>query len=378
MPRQTLNVRSDGRYTCKFDGKFFYGKSPAEALKKRDDYVRESYAGYDADLSDTTFLEYAMTWLDAYRSDCNTRQKRQYENMIRYAALTLKKKHLRSITATDIKVLYNSLKGYSESHIFKFRTTIRGIFSAAVADRIIVSNPADKVRPPEGTSGSHRCLEQWEQKLIVDTYREHSFGLCAMVMMFAGLRRGEVLCLDVDRDVDFEKKVIHVREAASYSEGNQAVISGGKTDNAQRTIPLNDCLAEALKGHHGLVCGKEDNTVLSLTGFTRKYESYIGFLERKVNGCYKRWYGKTKEHKQLLKEGKKLPPWREINIRSHDFRVTFCTMCYEADIPLKTLQSWMGHADATMIMKVYAKLTAEKENMDISKLNNLTSSRFAS
>lgn len=38
----------------------------------------------------------------------------------------------------------------------------------------------------------------------------------------------------------------------------------------------------------------------------------------------------------------------KISIRCHDFRVSFCTMCYEAGIPIKTLQSWMGHADAKM------------------------------
>ena len=51
-------------------------------------------------------------------------------------------------------------------------------------------------------------------------------------------------------------------------------------------------------------------------------------------------------------------------------------MCYEAGIPIKTLQSWMGHADATMIMAIYAKLTAEKEQMDASKLDEYTQKRF--
>ena len=37
---------------------------------------------------------------------------------------------------------------------------------------------------------------------------------------------------------------------------------------------------------------------------------------------------------------------------------------------------WMGHTDATMIMKVYAKLTAEKEQLDASKLNDFTKARF--
>ena len=377
MPRQKIVERKDGRYACKYDGRFFYGKTQGEAQDKRDHYIKEMYLGYDPDLSETTFYEYAMTWLDAFRADCNPRQRRQYETMIEYAANTLKKTYIRTITATDIKVLYNSLKGYSESHIHKFRTTIRGIFTAAMRDRIIISNPTENIKPPTGTTGEHRCLERWEQQLVVDTYREHDFGLCAMTMMLAGLRRGEVICLNIDRDVDFEKNVIHVREAASFSEGNQAVISKGKTDNAQRTIPLNAILANALRDHHGLLCGKANGTVLSMTGFDRKYESYIGFLERKVNGCYKRWYGKTKEHKQLLKEGKELPPWHDVNIRCHDFRVTFCTMCYEADIPIKTLQAWMGHADVTMILKVYAKLTAERENLDITRLNNLTNERFA-
>ncbi len=42
------------------------------------------------------------------------------------------------------------------------------------------------------------------------TCQEHEFGLCAMVMMYAGLRRGEVLYLDIDRDVDFENKTLTV------------------------------------------------------------------------------------------------------------------------------------------------------------------------
>ena len=106
------------------------------------------------------------------------------------------------------------------------------------------------------------------------------------------------------------------------------------------------------------------------------YESYILFLETKLNGCIRRWYGKTKEHKALIKEGKPLPPWHTVNIKCHDFRVTYCTMCYDAGIPIKTLQKWMGHSDATMIMRIYAKLTNEREPLDITAINNFTKERF--
>ena len=98
-----------------------------------------------------------------------------------------------------------------------------------------------------------------------------------------------------------------------------------------------------------------------------KYASYITFLETKLNGIHKRWYGKTNEQKQLLAEGK-LPPWKEINIRCHDFRVEFCTRAYYAQVPLKTLQSWMGHADADMILAIYTKLDKEQERTDAAKM----------
>ena len=169
--------------------------------------------------------------------------------------------------------------------------------------------------------------------------------------------------------MDFEKKTIAVRGAVSFSEGNRPKLTKGKTASAIRTVPLLPPLEEALKGRHGLVCHKENGGIMSQSAFACKYESYITFLETKLNGIHKRWYGKTNEQKQLLAEGK-LPPWKEINIRCHDFRVEFCTRAYYAQVPLKTLQSWMGHADADMILAIYTKLDKEQERTDAAKMVN--------
>ena len=107
---------------------------------------------------------------------------------------------------------------------------------------------------------------------------------------------------------------------------------------------------------------------MSQAAFDSKFNSYLSFLETKLNGCHKRWYGKTKQHKALLAEGKSLPPWKTVDIRCHDFRVDFCTRCYYAGIPLKTLQTWMGHSDIQMITEIYSKLTKEQEENDAMKL----------
>ena len=108
---------------------------------------------------------------------------------------------------------------------------------------------------------------------------------------------------------------------------------------------------------------------MSQSAFDRKYESFLAYLETKLNGCSHGWYGRKKEHKEILSRGEKLPAWRSVKIRCHDFRVTFCTMCFNADIPVKTTQVWMGHADTTLVLNLYTKLTSERSKMDALKLD---------
>lgn len=65
------------------------------------------------------------------------------------------------------------------------------------------------------------------------------------LMVFTGMRRGEVLGLRWE-DIDFEKKLITVSRAVSYTT-NQPIVSEPKTQSGKRTIPLNDQLVEFLK-----------------------------------------------------------------------------------------------------------------------------------
>lgn len=92
----------------------------------------------------------------------------------------------------------------------------------------------------------------------------------------------------------------------------------------------------------GLICAKQNGGLMSETAFQNRFSSYLCFLETQVNGCHKRWYGQTKAHKALPARGEQLPPWREVKIRCHDFRVDFCTRAYEAEIPRQDAASLDG------------------------------------
>lgn len=82
MPRKETSDKENKRCVCKFGDKYFYGKTVAEAQKKREEYKIECGIGYDPDLAEVPFLDYSLTWLDVYRTTCNSKQHRMYETMI--------------------------------------------------------------------------------------------------------------------------------------------------------------------------------------------------------------------------------------------------------------------------------------------------------
>ena len=144
------------------------------------------------------------------------------------------------------------------------------------------------------------------------------------------------------------------------------------------------------KDQVGYVVTSANGLICTESAWDRGWQSYIGELERAVNSEYKRWYHLTAEWKKehddeyvhYLKLKKKrtdqaeqyrLRGWKEVNIRPHDLRHSFCEWCITNGIDPKTVSSWMGHADQKMIMQVYDHVTNERETIAVEKLNGLFS-----
>ena len=197
-----------------------------------------------------------------------------------------------------------------------------------------------------------------------------------MVMLYAGLRRGEALALDIDRDVDYHKKTITVRYAVRFPDQQHPVLVDPKTEAGSRTIPLLDVLADELQGKHGLLITDADGNMMSESAWSRAWESYLCKLSVLHNGHAKRWHGKTKEDKAILAAGGTIPPWQDISIRPHDLRHSYCTMLYDAGVDLKTAQLWMGHADVDVTMKIYTHLTEERQQKATTALENAAKNLF--
>ena len=346
-------------------------------ITKRDAFKRSIESGLRNEAMGTTVLSYASQWIGIYKANVSTGTYNAYAFYLNLLCQSVGNKLLKDVTTSDIQNLYRLQVGKSGSHIRKFCATCKSLFEAALNDGLITHNPCLKARRPYGKQGTHRVLNPLEYSLVESLVGKHDFAEAAMLMLYAGLRRGEVLAFDIDRDVDFKTGFLTVRGAVAFS-SNQPIMKSTKTASGLREIPLFDPLRKALEGKHGLILTNAAHGVMSSSALKRKWESYLAALETQLNGCPRRWYGRTKAHKQLLASGGLLPEWQSVTLRTHDFRHSFCSMLYNAGVDLKTAMKWMGHADEKMILRIYAHLSTEKEKSSAQAVGEMLNQRLRS
>ena len=363
MPRYSHGKkRSDGRYVRVYQGKYFYGRTPEEALAKLEDYKQRLLRRLDP--INERVSDYAREWLPVNRSHVCRKTYELYEHFIDILINELgETTTIASVKPSDIKRIYTSRFGNaSDSHIRHFRTLIISIFDSAWEDGYCRFNPArsKKAAPHKGTAGSHRVITDEERQLILTV--DHRVKPVAMAMLYAGLRDGEALALDVGRDVDFKAGVIHVRHFR-HVDHNHAVISDhGKTPAAKRDVPLLPELREVIEHIQGLLIAGRDGSVLSVSAWSSAWKSYKNTMEVRLNGCRHRWYGKR------LCDSLQTPPWREFTVKPYDLRHSWCSAMRDAGIDVHVLQVFMGHSDPTMIMKVYDHVSEERIRKEVEKL----------
>ena len=360
MPKKSYSKRSDGRYAVYRDRKAFYGTTMAEAEAKRRKYDLEQLQGLDHEKSGLRISRYAERWLPIHRHASCTKSYNLYANVLDKFIEFTKDARVKEIKKSDVVAFYNTLEGYSQTHIDKHIATIKGLFESAVDDGVILKSPAKEATAPKGTEGvlQHRPLEDWERELVHKMVNHeykvngqirhgHPFAIAAMLMLYQGLRREEVLALDIDRDIDFENNRLYVREAFSYTETHRGQLGVPKTETSVRSMPLFAPVRALLEGRHGKVVNAINAEQMTSSAFASMWKSYkyqMGVIHN--NGLTTRWDT----------EGK----FEKITIRTHDFRHSFCTMICEAGVDIKTAMAWMGHSDEKMIRQIYEHITQKR------------------
>lgn len=334
MPRtkkQRLKQRADGRYCCKYHGIQFMGNTEDEALKAREEYKRAERDGALVRRDQQTVGEYAQYWLPIHRASVKPSTFNGYASVLEHSLSPIAKKNLAALTSDDVAECYADLAGKSASYIHKAKILITAMLDSATDAGYMLHNPAraPSVKPPKGTAGTHRAITQDERNLILST--PHRFQLAALIMLYAGLRRGEVLALDAADIADD----ITVRRAVFYV-SNQPHLSSPKSAAGVRRVPVLSVLRPFLSDLNGLVLKGSNGSFLTEQAWQRGWESYLRALSMAAG--------------------------HDIMIKPHDLRHSYCTMLRDAGVDMHQAIIWMGHADEKLILRIYDHPDTEREN----------------
>lgn len=342
MPRakkQHLKRRADGRYRCSYNGKLFYGYTEEEALRARDEYKRAEERGMLAAVQPVSVAEYALEWLPLHKGDVSVKCYNDYAKRLETLIKVIGQKNLPDVSVDDAARVWAEYKGLSASTIKRGRMLYVALFDTAMENDLCRKNPfrAKHGQPPKGYSGTHRALTPEELDLIQRT--QHRFRPGVMVMLYAGLRRGEVLALRSDM-IDLAAGYIHVGEAVRFA-GNHPNVVEPKTKAGTREVPVPFPLRRELLGINGLIAPSAKGEMMTTSAFHRAWSSYLHALS--------------------------VTAGHPVSIRPHDLRHTYCTMLRDAGVDLKQAMIWMGHADEKMILRIYDHVSEERTQKSIEK-----------
>ena len=378
-------ARADGRFQRKYKGKYFYGSTPEEAERLRDEYKYQCEHGIEQ-IRNITVSDYAEEWLPIAKSSVSDKCYNDYAKQLEALTDVCGDKYVNAVVPNDILKVWKHYVGYSDSTIHRARMLYRAMFASAIENGYCRSNPVEKesAKPHKGTSGTHRALEPWERK-IIETFPHRMQGP-AMLMLYAGLRRGEMLAFT---GADVHKNVISVTRAVRF-DANLPVICDPKTEAGKREIPVFDILRPYVKDLKGLILTGKDGKLCSETAFQNAWSDWKRQIECHLNGCsQKRWYFiessfRARDPKRydriqtLLAQGKKeeadalrLMDWKEWTVRPHDLRHSYCVMLRDAGVDLKLAIQWMGHADEKMILRIYDHVSELRIQSAIKSVNSL-------
>lgn len=336
-----LKRRADGRFLKVMEYKRPNGtryKKYFYAYEERDLY--KMIAAYEIEQEQgRTFKKVAEDWKDEHYPTLEYNTQKGYDKSYKKAVDHFGEYSIKDITPTMIKAFVTSLakKGYAAKTVTHHLSILKLILTKAVIDGEIPTSPAEYIKPPSGMKKTKRIPPTPEEVKKIKESLSAPFGLFAYFILYTGLRKSEALALQW-KDIDFEKKEIHITKAWYEKYNKPCIKPKTKTDAGDRVVPLLDPLLAVL------VPGDPEDYV-------------FGLLE-------------GKRYKTLWDAYKTVTG---IKCGAHQIRHEFVTMLYDVGINEFDAMHIVGHADITTMRNIYTHIRESKRSKITDILNaNLT------
>ena len=295
----------------------------------------------------------------------------------------LGEERLNTLMPKNIQTAINAMNdhGIAISTIRDSLGRLRECMDAAVANRLIPSNPCIRITVPWVYKSTEEevALTEEEQALFLKALKDSWYRELFFFMFLTGVRVGEMGAVKWS-DIDFDKKTIHIRRSLScaYNAGvKQMGLVTPKTACSNRQIPFIGEMEEILKMQKAktMKLKKELGDRWRSTG---EFDDLV-FVSTMGSPCTR--YIVDKEVKKVLKrmsdseamlavhETRK-PQFLIRDFHPHSIRHTFATRCAERDIDVKVAQKLLGHSNITITLNIYMHVAESRKMKEIEKFGD--------
>jgi len=347
------------RSTFYFNGKQYAarGKSQKEADQKAALKRAQLENGEIGVSKNMTASAWCYEWLETFkRGSVTDKSFGNYKRHVDLIVSELGSTKLKDVRDIHLQKILNSRQGYSKSDTTKLRMTIQAIFKRARISRLIPYDPAEGLELPRTTQGKRRSITDIEREWILKTAETHRAGLWVKIMLYCGLRPGEIIALQW-KDIDLKKKLVYIDKA---KESGKNDIKDPKTDAGNREVPIPDVLVDDLrkaKGSPFAPCFTQATTDKPHTesSFYCAWNSFVREMDI-ANGA--------KVYRSQIILSVVAP-----DLEPYCLRHTYCTDLEEAGVPINVARYLMGHSDISVTSKIYTHTTSKVVSDAADKIN---------
>ena len=384
MPK--LTKRADGRYQInvylgvgengKKQYKTVYGKTQKEALSKADELRVKLGKGLDISAQRDTFRVWVKLWLAG--KTCGKGQLTSYESCIAHFE-ELNDWEIGKIRTSDLQTILNDLsETLSQKTLDQCRMALRQVFKTAIVNRVLEYNPADALVIPKKAAPPQERKPLTDEQISWVRETPHRAQLPAMIMLYCGLRRGEVMALRWS-DIDLENNVLRIRRTIEMIKGQPVEKDGGKSGAAVRDVPIPDALYNFFVEYKPMHPSAKDKSVELfplITSRARSGSHHTASSWEEMWSSYMKALNLAHGDFSFLKNkptsiyDRRGVPFVIEEFTAHQLRHTYATLLYEAGVDVITAQHLLGHAKVETTLEIYTHLREKHRTSEIAKLND--------
>ena len=358
----SIRKRKDGRYEVRITGtsngkafrisRYAHTQEEATQLLHTLSVIMMQTPQYFKDT--ITLAEWLDNWLEVYmRPVLKQSTYMSYETYARvHFKPALGQVRLQDITSRMLQEFYNYKlmhEQLSPKSIINMNLYLHKALSQAMAEGLILSNPASSLNLPRGTKPQIQVLTRDQQARLISASYQHRYGVFIRLVLATGLRVGELLGLRW-QDIDTAAHMLYVRQTLGRYKRydceedddihTEIVIQTPKSQNSIRSIPILPQLFQELMLWKQVQAQDQMNAgsryVFSGMVVTNEIGGYI------EPRTFREYY-----HQILELAG--LP-----HFTFHALRHTFATRAMEQGMDPKTLSILLGHYSVAFTLDTYA------------------------